>query len=146
MFNKSNLDYFKPGRQAGSPEDWLQLSSPTAFPRSLLGAETTCVAPVGNSGLMTPASPALPAPLSGLQICSGVCQCRGIKRPDQGEEACSEALAPPSECCVFLGVLPASAWDPGSLEKRTLWLSCSRSHPGLGHMCMECVHTQERKV
>lgn len=55
----------------------MQLSSPTAFPRSSLGAETTCVAPVGNSGLMTPGSPALPAPLSGLQICSGVCQCGG---------------------------------------------------------------------
>lgn len=27
-----------------------------AFPRSSLGVETTCVAPVGNSGLMTPGS------------------------------------------------------------------------------------------
>ena len=52
MFNKSNLDYFRKAAGRG-----LQLSGPVAFPRSLLVAETTCVAPVGNSGLITPGSP-----------------------------------------------------------------------------------------
>lgn len=136
---KSGL--FQGGRQARSPEDWLQLRSPMAFPRSSLGAETTCVAPVGSSGLMTPRSSALPALLSGLQICSRVCQCRGIRRPDLKGEACREALASPSECCVFIGVLPAPA--PSSLERRMLWPSCSQSHPGLDYLCTclnACIH------
>lgn len=118
-----------------------------AFPRSSLGAETTCVAPVGSSGLMTSGSPALPALLSGLQICSGVCQCRGIRRPDLKGEACREALASPSECCVFIGVLPAPARAPSSLERRMLWPSCSQSHPGLDYLCTclnACIHKREK--
>lgn len=129
----------------GSLEDWLQLSRPLAFPRSSLRAGTTCVAPVGNAGLMTPGSSALPALLYGLQICSGVCQRRAIRKPDLEREANAEALASPSECCVFIG---ASGSSFKLLEEKdaVAVLFAVTPRPGLPMHVLECMHTHERKV
>ena len=159
MFNKWNLDYFK---KAGSLEDWLQLSGPTAFPRSSLGVETTCVAPVGNSGLMTPGSLMTQGALLG-QPCSlasqfslgsdsagwgwggVVCMLLGgqIRRLGVGGEATwSEASGFALGCCVLLvdcwplfGV-PASGREGGCCcLHRHIWTCLTQA------MCLNaCTH------
>lgn len=135
MFNKSNLDYFK--EAAWQPEDWLQRSRPLAFPWPARGAETTCAAPEGKAGLVTPEP--------GLQICAGAWGCRSIRRPDPGEKP-AVVLASPSQRCMFIEALPAPAQAPRSLRKRPRGLSWSQSHPSLGylHMCWKaCTHKRE---
>ena len=155
MFNKWNLDYFK---KAGSLEDWLQLSDPVAFPRSWLGVETTCIAPVGNSGLMTPGSlmtwGALlcqPCPLAS-PFSLGSDNAGGIRRPDLGAGGWADSLewglrlpGPNAACDMWTACL-CSGSKPLEGKAAAAVLFTVTPGPGLPKRVPECVHTQEREV